>query len=410
MPRECDILIVGGGLAGASLAYALADLPLRITVIEAVAPATTDQPQPSFDARAIALAEGSRRILAGLGLWRAMEAYATPIEHIHVSDRGHFGCTRLSARREGVEALGQIVEARHIGAVLMDALREHPRVAILAPARVRRLRSDSETALASLADDHPAIRARLVVGADGGDSIVRRHLAPPNRRWEYGQHALIATVGIDRPHRNTAYERFTDSGPLALLPLAGQRCSLVWTLWDRDLNRLMGLPDRPFLDALQERFGGRLGRLIRVGRRHAYPLAQTFAHRTTGARAVLVGNAAHSIHPIAGQGFNLGLRDVATLAELIGEALQRGEDPGGPALLDAYAARRRADQCRIALGTDLLARLFTNPLAPLVAARNLAMTAIDLAPPLKGLLARSAMGLAGRLPLPPTGADHSPDC
>jgi 2-octaprenyl-6-methoxyphenol hydroxylase len=243
-----------------------------------------------------------------------------------------------------------------------------------------------------------ALTARLVVGADGADSSVRRWSGIGAQRAEYGQSAVIANLTPERPHRNVAYERFTDSGPLALLPMSDGRCALVWTLRSEQSAEILALGDREFLARLQLRFGGRLGRLRRVGARTAYPLALVRAHAYTAARLALIGNAAHTLHPIAGQGFNLGLRDVAALAEVVCDTAAAGRDVGARAVLARYEEWRRRDQEHVLRATDGLVRLFSNDHAPLVLARTAGMVLVDLLPPVKRALMRRAMGLAGRQP------------
>ena len=237
-----------------------------------------------------------------------------------------------------------------------------------------------------------------VVAADGGDSPVRQRLGFRAREWSYGQTAVIANITPGRPHQGVAYERFTDTGPLALLPMTEGRCSLVWTQRDAEVEALLALDDQAFLRALQARFGQRLGRFARVGRRASYPLRQLLVSDSVRPRLALIGNAAHTLHPVAGQGFNLGLRDVAVLAELLVEQARAGGDPGAMPLLARYRDWRRPDQNALALVTDGLVRLFSNPLLPLRLGRNLGLLGFDLLPPLKQAGARRFMGLGGRLP------------
>jgi 2-octaprenyl-6-methoxyphenol hydroxylase len=236
------------------------------------------------------------------------------------------------------------------------------------------------------------------VAADGGDSPVRRRLGIPVLERGYGHTAVIANLTADRPHRGVAYERFTGSGPLAVLPMTEDRCSLVWTQRDADVPALLALEDREFLGAVQERFGHRLGRLLRVGRRAAYPLRLARVREMVRPRVALIGNAAHTLHPVAGQGFNLGLRDVAELAEALVDARAAGADPGALPVLERFARRRLPDQERVALVTDGLARLFVNPLLPVRLARSLGLVALDLALPLKRAVTRQFMGVGGRRP------------
>ncbi|RCX24755.1 2-octaprenyl-6-methoxyphenyl hydroxylase [Thioalbus denitrificans] len=394
-----DIAIVGGGLSGSSLACALAGCGLRIAVIESAPPAEDGAPA-AFDERVLALAYGSRRILDGLGVWAGLAAAAAPIRRIHVSDRGHFGCVRLDAAEEGVEALGYVLPMRPLGRALAAAARAAAGVDYLNPARCTAAGLTPE--LATLTLETPAgertLTARLLVVADGGRTGLQESLGIRTSVRDYGQSAIIANVATEYPHEGVAYERFTDTGPLALLPLDGHRCALVWSVPPDQAGEIAALPDARFLERLQARFGERLGRFTAVGERHVYPLRLTQAGEWARPRLVLVGNAAHTLHPIAGQGFNLGLRDVAVLAEVLAEAARAGDDPGSAAVTRAYARRRRVDLRRTIGLTDALARLFSNDLPPLVLVRDLGLVGMGLVPGLRHWLARVTMGLARPIP------------
>ncbi len=397
--HDYDLLIIGGGMVGASLACALAGSGLRAAVVEAVP--LRAQEQPSYDDRSIALAYGTRCIFAGMGLWSSLRDVVTPIRCIHVSQHGRFGVTRLAAKDYGLEALGYVVENRELGRVFAQHLKSLDKeVTLFCPARLQALDFGAERVTATVEQDGKtlALRAALVVGADGGRSLVRRLAAVPSREWDYGQSAVIANVTPGRPHDGVAYERFTDSGPLAMLPLGRNRCALVWTVARGSEDELLALDDEAFLSRLQVRFGRRLGTLRKVGRRQAYPLILIRAEHSLVPRLALVGNAARTLHPVAGQGFNLGLRDVAALAEVLWDARRRGEDPGAAAVLRRYLDWRRDDQRRVVAVTDGLVRLFTNPFPPLAWARSLGLALLDVLPPCKRLLARQFMGFAGRQP------------
>jgi 2-octaprenyl-6-methoxyphenol hydroxylase len=398
MAENYDLLIVGGGMVGASLAHAVRGQGLRIGVIEAWP--LESSVQPSFDDRVIALSWGSRVILQAMGVWDDIQPAAEPILNIHISDRGHFGFTRLNHQKEGVEALGYVVTARALGEALLQNLVNHQSIHLICPARLKSFAvSDSEVEVRlDQGTGEQRLSTRLLVAADGGDSQVRQFLSIPLKEKSYGQTAIIANLRAEQAHRGIAYERFTDTGPLALLPMRDDRLSMVWTARDDQVSELMSLSDEVFLLRLQDRFGYRLGRLYDLGKRLAYPLHLRQAVEQVSSRVALVGNAAHAIHPVTGQGFNLGLRDVAVLADLLADASQRGEDPGDLGLLKEYAKWRKKDQNSVAMITDSLARLFANPFGPLRLVRNLGMVGLDVIPSMKHLVARQFMGLNGRLP------------
>jgi len=387
-------------MVGLSLAAALRGLALDVVVIEPV-PADSDE-QPSFDERTTALSNGSRRILEGIGVWPALAAEATPIKRIHVSDRGHFAMARLSAAEQGVPALGHTITNRVLGRALAAACRDAPRLGVLCPASVAAVEPQADgVRLAVEGAWRGSVEARLVVAADGAKSAVRAALGIDATVWDYDQHAIIANVVPEKFHDFVAYERFTEEGAMAVLPLNDGRCTIVWTLPPGAARSAMSLDEHAFLAAFQEKFGYRLGRFTRVGRRWAYPLSLTRSERQVAPRAVIIGNAAQGLHPIAGQGFNLGLRDVATLAEVIADDLAtRGSeaDPGAAAVLERYADWRRADRRTVIAFTDGLVRLFANPLAPVRAARAASLLLFDLVTPAKHAFARVTMGLAGKLP------------
>ena len=395
---DYDLLIVGGGMVGASLAGALGNKPLRIGIIEAV-PFRSDR-QPSYDDRSIALSYGSRRIFQGIGAWQAIAASATPIKKIHISDQGHFGATHLDNVEEGVEALGYVVTSRQIGQVLTDHINTFENIELICPAQLVDINIQPEQAQVVIQQNgaSAAISARLVVAADGIDSIARKKLQIKTTQWDYGQTAVIANVTPQYSHQNTAYERFTKNGPLALLPLGENRCAVVWTRSNEDVEATMALDDESFLVQLQEQFGYRLGEFHKTGLRQAYPLRMVRAQEQVLPRLALIGNAAHALHPIAGQGFNLGLRDVAVLAETLNETLQQNQDIGDFSVLSHYAQWRKRDHLRVISFTDSLVRLFSNTYFPLTVGRNLGLLAADIFPAVKHGIARQAMGMAGRLP------------
>ena len=398
--HQYDLLIAGGGLVGATLAIALSGTGLRVALVEAVP--FGDAAQPSYDDRSIALAYGSRRIFETLGVWRLIEQQGvTSIDDIHISHFGRFGAARLSAGDAGVEHLGYVAAAQALGAALQQRLRACDHVTFLCPARLTDFRIDEGGVQATLA--HPdgsslALRARLLVGADGGQSQVRTRLGIEAQRADYRQTALIANITPSRPHRHTAYERFTPQGPAALLPIDADRFALVYCLPPEQVPEALALDDAAFAARLHRVFGTRAGRFTRIGARSAYPLTLTRVADPVRPRAVVIGNAAHTLHPVAGQGFNLGLRDAATLAELLARAARDGDDIADAALLARYAAARRHDTHIIRAMTNGLLGLFTNDSAALALVRGLGLVGLDLAAPLKRVLLAHTMGLAGTVP------------
>lgn len=405
---EVDVAIVGGGLVGASLALALAPLPLRVALVEGAAPDATAP--PSFDDRTTALGNGSRRVFESLGIWAGVEGEAAPIRCIHVSDAGRFGFARLEAAQQDIDAFGYVVTNRVLGRALRAGLAraEHGgRLELHQPVRVVAAEAAAGGVELSLESQDAAstelpgtlLRARLVVAADGAHSRVREAAGLDAAVEDYGQVALTAHVVATRAADGTAYERFAPDGPLAVLPLRDGSHGVVWALAPEAASRMLALDDAAYLAALQHAFGWRIGRLLRVGRRSAYPLRLARAERVVGVRTALVGNAAQALHPVAGQGFNLGLRDAATLAELLAAAAARqGFDAGDPALLEEFARRRASDRDGVTRFTDGLVRLFGSARTPVVAARDLGLLLFDLAPPAKAALSRLSWGFAGRTP------------
>jgi len=396
-----DLAIAGGGLVGASLALALAPLGLKIALIESVAPVAGSGEHPSFDERTTALANGTVRVFRSLDVWRHMEREATPIRRIHVSEQGRFGTARIDAAEQGLEALGYVLPNRVIGAALWQGLRACAGVELIAPARV--LGSELAGDLRVLAIEREGaerrIAARLVVAADGAKSLVREQAGIAADHWAYGQTAIVATITTQRFHDCVAYERFTPEGPIAVLPLAEGRCGIVWTRRPAEAARLLALGEADFRAEFQRAFGFRLERILHVGARHSYELGLVRSASHVAERLAVVGNAAQAMHPIAGQGFNLGLRDAASLAEVIADASMAGQrDPGARETLAAYARWRAEDQGRIVAFTDGLVRLFGSPLGLARGLRSVALLAFDALPPAKAAMARLSVGAAGRVP------------
>ncbi len=395
MTDRYDVLIAGGGLVGASLAIALDGAGLRVALAEAALPRA--DLMPSYDERNLALAAASVNALRALGVLDA-NAPVQPIERIHVSRRGDFGSVRLDADDMGIAGFGATIPARELGNALLRRLDGCTNLARLAPAEVVAIEPGDDRVAIRLRtpDGERDVETRLLVGADGTESFVRRTLGIGVERHDYGQSAFVTTLTLDRPLDGTAYERFTDSGPVALLPLGGNRAGLVLSVPGDEAPRVAALDDDAFVAFVHERFGWRAGRFSRPGRRKAFPLARALATRTTGTRTVLVGNAAQTVHPIGAQGFNLGLRDALTLAELL-----RGSDadPGRDELLAQHVERRAGDRDATTRFSDDLVRLMTNDFAPLRLVRSLGFHALDRIAPLKRRFALRGMGFRGDTPL-----------
>lgn len=394
-----DVVIVGGGLIGASLACALQPTGLDVALIEAVA--FDSMTQPSHDEKMLSLAPASQHILEGLGVWASIASHGVaPIERVHISDRGHWGKTRLSASEFNVPALGYVVAARVIGLTLVQTLTSGRAATVYCPARVTAIEPNADGVAVSVDTEDSTVNlgARLVVLADGGGSRGREMLGIRATVKDYRQTAILCTVVTEKPLAGTAFERFTDSGPLAMLPTATGRRAVVWTAAEQQVEEILGYPDTEFLERLQYRFGDWLGRLAAPSRRRSYPLKLVRVPNPVSRRSVAIGNAAHTLHPVAGQGFNLGLRDVAVLAEVLATSWADGRDVGGAQVLRRYRDWRRRDIGTTTRFTDGLIGIFANQHVPLVAGRNAALVTLNRISPAKRLLAQRTMGLSGRLP------------
>ncbi|MDF7681410.1 2-octaprenyl-6-methoxyphenyl hydroxylase [Enterobacteriaceae bacterium ESL0689] len=391
-----SVLIVGGGMTGATLALAISRLTagqLPVHLIETVSPGAARH--PGFDARAIALASGTCQQLARIGLWQELADCATPIDTVRVSDRGYPGFVTLRAQDYALPALGQVVELHEVGRRLFAQLDGAPGVTLHCPATVTHVNRRPQDVGLTL-DNGETLSGQLLVAADGSQSALGARCGINWQQQEYEQLAIIANISTALPHQGAAFERFTEQGPLAMLPMSQGRCSLVWCHSRSHYDEVQSWSDNQFCHQLQRAFGWRLGRITHAGKRSVYPLALTRAERIISHRLVLVGNAAQTLHPVAGQGFNLGLRDVMSLAETLAAAHVEGHDPGDHALLCRYQARRAADKTATIAMTDGLVHLFANYWLPLVAGRNLAMMAMSLFPPARHALARRALGWVSR--------------
>lgn len=394
MTQRHDVVIVGGGLVGASLAIALDHLGIDVGLVEAT-PATAMP--PVFDQRNLSFAAATVNALSTLGVMQKLQAAPGPIRRIHISRQGDFGRVRLEAADYGRDSFGQVVVARDFGEALEARLRELRHVTRYRPARFVALEEDGDGVrrlrLAGEAGEQ-ALDARLLVAADGTRSQLREVLGIGVQEHDYGQTLFVARVRAEQAPDGTAYERFTATGPTALLPRGDRHFGAIHGVPSEQAANVAALDEAVWLARLQQAFGWRVGRFLASGERSAYPIARVVAERLTAPRAVLMGNAAQTIHPIGAQGFNLGLRDALTLAELVGQ----GGDPGADNLLRTYAGRRAEDRQRTLAFSDGLARLTANPAPLLRPLRSLGLAAVDVSPTLQAYLVGGAMGFRGDVP------------
>ena len=391
-----SVIIVGGGMTGATLALAISKLTegqLPVHLVEAVAPQVSEH--PGFDARAIALAQGTCQQLARVGIWQAIADRTTAINTVHVSDRGHAGFVTLDAQDYRIDALGHVVELHDVGLRLFRLLQDAPGVTLHCPARVASFTRSQDSVSVTL-DNGDTLEGQLLVAADGSRSALATQCGVEWHQQPYGQAAVIANVSTAVAHQGRAFERFTEFGPLAMLPMSDGRSSLVWCHALDRIDEVMTWSDARFCDELQKAFGWRLGRITHAGQRAAYPLALTTASQSISHRVALVGNAAQTLHPIAGQGFNLGLRDVMSLAETLAQAWRDHNDYGAYAILSHYQKRRQTDKEATIGVTDGLVHLFANRWAPLVAGRNAGLMAMELFIPARNVLAQRTLGWVAR--------------
>lgn len=396
MPTHVDLIIHGGGLAGNTFALALAKTGLQIAVIEPF-PASNQQ-RTVLESRTIALSHGARRIYEGIGLWSILEPYCTPIKHIHVSDKGHFGMTRIHASEQHMPALGYVLQIAEVNRLLGERMREHDNIHFICPASISSavlVNAQWQVTVKTTAATPILMTADLLVAADGGLSPLRQMAGLSIEEKDYQQTAVVTSIQLNRSHRNIAYERFIAEGPIALLPVAQDVCAAVITVKNDKLEAWTGLSDEAFLQRLQQIFGYRLGRFETIGPRVNYPLKLLTTETQIAPHFVLIGNAAHVMHPVAAQSFNLSVRDIAVLAELIVKAQETGQSIADPALLDEYFKLRTVDQQRTVRFTDSLIEVFARPAWALP--RSIAMTGLDMVPPLKTLLGKYGAGTLGKL-------------
>lgn len=397
-----QVIIVGGGMVGLSLALMLAKAKIGVKLLEAIRyPDYTDTESvpyhSSFDARNTALSRRSVQIYQKLGLWEALQQHATPILEVHITEQGSFGKARLKAEQENVESFGQVIENAWLGRVLLTQVRQQPLIELIDGVQVKALTQDIEQVYieAEREGQELQLTSKLVIAADGRDSFCRQALGVGVDVHDYDQVAIVTAVQTSKPHRQVGFERFSPLGPLALLPLPGEyRRSVVWPVKKGTEHEWLGEEnDQHFLNALQQTYGDRAGKFEKTGKRFSYPLSQVLAHKQAVGRVVLMGNAAHTLHPVAGQGFNLCLRDADVLLRFLGSHLTVSDDLGEPEFLKAYEQARLTDQQRVIKFCDSVVRGFSNQNPVLKLLRNTGLIAFDIVPGIKPLVANYAMGL-----------------
>lgn len=393
--ERADAVVAGAGLSGLTIALALAEAGLKVVVIDRTDPRAAVA--GDGDIRTTAISLSSRRLLTALGAWAAVADGAEPILDIRVSDADSPISLHYDHRAVGDEPMGHIVVNNELKKSLLDRLAAQPGVTVAGPGTITELEVTPAAATLALADGR-RLTGALVVGADGRESAVRALAGLRVTRLPYRQSSIVDTIGHERPHHGLAHERFLPGGPVALLPLPGSRSALVWTERSAVAERIARMDDDAFAAALTERFGDSLGRLRPLGPRRVFPLELVAAESFVADRVALVGDAAHAMHPVAGQGFNLGLRDVAALAEVMADAVRLGLDPGSATVLRDYQRRRRFDSVTLMASTDGLVRLFSNDVGPVRAVRDLGLGVVERIPPFKRMAIRHAMGTLGTLP------------
>ncbi|MEM5520535.1 FAD-dependent monooxygenase [Sulfitobacter sp. AS59] len=400
MEFDTDIAIVGGGLNGPALGLALAQIGLRVTIIDRLK--SDVRKDAGFDGRSYAMALTSTRLLDGIGVWGDVAENAQPMLEIKVTDgRAGEGPSPFFMHFDHAEIeegpMGHMVEDRHLRRALIDATQTTENITLLNGEDVIAQNVDASGVTLTLASGK-TVRAKLLVGADGRGSGTAMRAGIKRIGWGYGQTALVCAISHEKPHGGVAHQFFMPPGPLAILPLTENRSSIVWSETTENAARINALPDGAYLDVLRPRFGDFLGEISLAGARYTYPLSLSLAHSMVADRVALLGDAAHGVHPIAGQGLNAGMRDVAALAEVIADALRRGQDVGSATVLDQYQIWRRFDNTALALATDSFNRLFSNDSSLLRIARDVGMAAINALPGARRGFIREAAGLTGELP------------
>lgn len=405
MTVRYDVVIVGGGLVGASLACALSPLGIKVALLEAVSIRSLSQ--PSYDDRTLALSASSCRILQGLGIWPSLAENATAIREIQVREFERPGRVILDPKELGLDRFGHVVEARVFGAAVMERLPGLENLDFICPATVTGVEVDEQQATVEVTSEAGSqqIQAGLLVGADGANSMIRESLGIASESHDYRQTAVICNITPEQDHAGRAFECFTRTGPFAVMPHVNGRCGLIWCVSSEEVAGMMEMPDEQFMSLAEQRFGNHLGRFLKIGKRSCYPLRLVKALEDTRNRSVIIGNAAHAIHPVGAQGFNLGLRDAAVLAELISTESSKGSkaDYGDRALLNRYSEWRKQDHQETIAYSDGLARIYSNPTPLAGSARTAGLLAHALFPSLRRKLAVRMMGYRGRIPRLATG-------
>lgn len=402
--QHYDVVIIGGGMVGSSFALsleaAIGSSTLSVLVVEASQLHPERSESQSFDARSTALSYGSSLILKQAGLWDGISQYAAPIKTIHVSDKGRFGSAQLDCAEYGIDALGYVVENQSIGKVLTRALADSKNIDHLGGATVTAAKPKAESMALQISVDGKEpqeIGAHLTVLADGGRSPLCSKLGISIETKDYRQHGLIANISFAKSHQDQAFERFTESGPLAILPLkkiqGENRASLVWTVLEEELPQMLAMDNQQLIEKLQQSFGDRLGAITRIGKLAHYPLALNTSTEQVRPGLVLLGNVAHTLHPVAGQGLNLALRDARQLVRCLAAARTNGESVGDLKVLQSYVEMQSADQRKTIAATDSLVRLFSSSQLSKVLLRKFGLVSLEMVPSMKRLFAHQAMGL-----------------
>ena len=392
MNKKNDVLIIGGGLIGASLACALENLGLRITVIESIP--FENQLQPSFDERTIAITWSSRQIFEAIGVWKEIASTAHPIQKIHVSEKGRPGLIQLDCSLINVEALGYVIPTRSIGKALFNRLQQSFSVQILTPANAKHVHTTIDSVVVNCDEVTAPLTASLLVVADGGRSPISPIVGAARNEKKYHENIMVTRIDSDKNHNRMAFERFSKYGPIALLPIGDASFSVAWTLPKEKADAYLRFTDSELLLNLQKQFGFRAGKFTSIGTRKIYPLARTSVTPPSIHRTVLIGNAAHEVHPVAGQGFNLGLSDVAELAELIANAAQNRTDIGHYYIIDSYIKNRAKQTKRVIGFTDGLINMFDSSFPGAGLFRSIGLSTIDMMPSIKKSLLRRTTGLS----------------